>query len=218
MQKSAWVASLDLLGRSDPRLFVREIEKRSSDLCKRMQVASAAAATHRCDQLWRRVKIAVPGAAVVSRPFSLLPFDVFVPRFPFFPNLSTPLSLSLSPSFRFIRRRASSFRKLRDMGGKRRNGRSPMMFMNERSCDCAPSNWLPKVVHGFEGYFLSLSLSNLVSKIAFDWISRGIPWLVCFFWMKYPRPGNRLIFQEIVETNRSLIQIILIYKPTIFLS
>lgn len=95
MQKSAWVASLDLLGRSDPRLFVREIEKRSSDLCKRMQVASAAAATHRCDQLWRRVKIAVPGAAVVSRPFSLLPFDVFVPRFPFFPNLST-ISLSLS--------------------------------------------------------------------------------------------------------------------------
>lgn len=94
MQKSAWVASLDLLGRSDPRLFVREIEKRSSDLCKRMQVASAAAATHRCDQLWRRVKIAVPGAAVVSRPFSLLPFDVFVPRFPFFPNLSF-LSLSL---------------------------------------------------------------------------------------------------------------------------
>lgn len=95
MQKSAWVASLDLLGRSDPRLFVREIEKRSSDLCKRMQVASAAAATHRCDQLWRRVKIAVPGAAVVSRPFSLLPFDVFVPRFPFFPNLFT-ISLSLS--------------------------------------------------------------------------------------------------------------------------
>lgn len=163
MQKSAWVASLDLLGRSDPRLFVREIEKRSSDLCKRMQVASAAAATHRCDQLWRRVKIAVPGAAVVSRPFSLLSFDVFVPRFPFFPNLSTLLSLSLSSSFRFIRRRASSFRKLRDMGGKRRNGRSPMMFMNERSCDCAPSNWLPKVVHGFEGYFLSLSLFPISS-------------------------------------------------------
>lgn len=161
MQKSAWVASLDLLGRSDPRLFVREIEKRSSDLCKRMQVASAAAATHRCDQLWRRVKIAVPGAAVVSRPFSLLPFDVFVPRFPFFPNLSF-LSLSL-PRFALFVDEHPLFASYGTWGGKRRNGRSPMMFMNERSCDCAPSNWLPKVVHGFEGYFLSLSLFPISS-------------------------------------------------------
>lgn len=37
------------------------------------------------------------------------------------------------------------------------------------------------------------SLFPISSKIAFDWISqsRGIPWFVCFFWMKYPEPFNR---------------------------
>lgn len=127
-----------------------------------MQVAAEQQST--VDQLWRRVKIAVPGAAVVSRPFSLLPFDVFVPRFPFFPNLSTPPFLSLSLRFALFADEHPLFAS-HGTSRKRWNGRSPMMFMNERSCDCAPSNWLPKVVHGFEGYFLSkLSLSNLVEN------------------------------------------------------
>lgn len=109
MQK---IASLDasLLGRSDPRLFVREIEKRSSDLCKRMQVASAAAvaAARRGPAVTESENCCPGGGSRLLFPSCpLMSLSHGLPS-----NRSTPLSLS---SFRFTPRRASSFRKLRDI-------------------------------------------------------------------------------------------------------
>lgn len=132
MQK---IASLDasLLGRSDPRLFVREIEKRSSDLCKRMQVASAAAvaAARRGPAVTESENCCPGGGSRLLFPSCpLMSLSHGLPS-----NRSTPLSLRFAllldehPLF-------ASYGTSR----KRRNGRSPMMFMNERSCDCAPSN------------------------------------------------------------------------------
>lgn len=146
MQK---IASLDasLLGRSDPRLFVREIEKRSSDLCKRMQVASAAAvAAARRGPAVTESENCCPGGG--SRLASFFPPALWC-LCPTVSLLTVPL-LSLSLRFALLLDEHPLFASY-GTSRKRRNGRSPMMFMNERSCDCAPSNWLPKVVHGFEG-------------------------------------------------------------------
>lgn len=120
--------------------------------------------------------------------------------------LSLSLSVFLSP-FRFIRlgRRASSFRASYGTSRKRWNGRSPMMFMNERSCDCAPSNWLPKVVHRFEGYFLSTPsppLFPISSKIPPDWISESTR---CLLFLDEINFETGLI---IVETSYSNIGIV----------
>lgn len=187
MQK---IASLDasLLGRSDPRLFVREIEKRSSDLCKRMQVASAAAvAAARRGPAVTESENCCPGGG--SRLASFFPLALWC-LCPTVSLLTVPL-LSL-----FVSLYSSTSILFSQVTGHRGRGETEearwCLWMSgpatvHRPIDCRKWSTDSKASSSLR------SLFPISSKIAFDWISqsRGIPWFVCFFWMKYPEPFNR---------------------------
>lgn len=118
-----------LVGRSDPRLFVREIVKRSCDLCKRMQVAAAhdgpavTESENCCPGGGSRLASFFPLALWCLCPsVSFWTGPCFLPSF----SLSLflfPLSLTPFPPFRWLYsrpgpHRASSFRKLRGIQEK----------------------------------------------------------------------------------------------------
>lgn len=186
-----------LVGRSDPRLFVREIVKRSCDLCKRMQVAAAhdgpaVTESENC----------CPGGGSRLASFFPLALWCLCPSVSFWtgPCFLPSFSLSLSFSFLylshpflrfagFIRALVLAARPLSasyEVSRKRWNGRAPVMFMNERSCDCALSNWLLKVLERLGLLPLpALSLFSLVENSDQPvWISLGER-DICLCWMKY---------------------------------
>lgn len=143
--------------------FIRQRDRETVLWFVQTNASSSRAAVHRGPAVTESENCC-PGGGSRLASFFPLALWCLCPTISLLPFPLPPFSLSLSLRFALFVDEHPLFAS-HGTSRKRWNGRSPMMFMNERSCDCAPSNWLPKVVHGFEGYFLSkLSLSNLVEN------------------------------------------------------
>lgn len=142
--------------------FIRQRDRETVLWFVQTNASSSSPPWTSCDGEWKLLSRGRQSSRVLFPSCPLMSLSHDFPSSLTFPL--PPFSLSLSLRFALFVDEHPLFAS-HGTSRKRWNGRSPMMFMNERSCDCAPSNWLPKVVHGFEGYFLSeLSLSHLVEN------------------------------------------------------